>query len=399
MTTAGERLKTVRKRRDLTQRELADASGVSLSTLRRLEQGEQESSRMETWRKFAAALHVPTMTLVGQPDEEGAIPDTADRWDAVKKALNAPSGFREEEDEPPTPEGLTEALDALVPLYVGDRFSDLACVLPGLLRDVDALGPEGREVRVRLLQRVGWLMIQVREFGAAEDALHRSMDETRDRLQATETVNHLCWMLLRRGKLAEARELATKWADDAEPVRISRATPTELSLWGWMLLRVSAACVRDNRPGEAEHAMRLARAAGEAVGREYQIPQHLSGRTFGPLTVLLKTAENAQIIDRPDMVLRLGDKVQKITKAKSQRLRVRPTSNNWNRHLLDVADAHSKTGNYGMAVEKMQDILRRSPEWLPNQRFARDIVGRVIEERRTLTQDMRDLAISVRLPI
>ncbi|GAA0397031.1 helix-turn-helix transcriptional regulator [Streptomyces luteireticuli] len=399
MTSASDRLKSTRKRRDLTQRELAEASGVSLSLLRKIEQGERETARLETWRKLASALRVPTMSLVTDHEEEGAVEGTAETWAGVRKALNAPSGLREELDEPPTIEGMTSALDAMIPLFVGDRFAELATVLPPLIRDADALGPEGRDLRVRLLQRVGWLMIQVRQFQDAEDALNRAKDETRDRLHATETVNHLCWMMLRMGRLDEARELATVWADDAEPVRISRATPTELSLWGWMLLRLSAACVRDNRPGEAEDALRLARAAAEAVGREYQIPQHLSGRTFGPLTVLMKTAENAQIIDRPDVVLRLGAKVERITKSKSKRLRVRPTSNNWNRHLLDLADSHAKTGNYGQAVEKLTDILRRSPEWMPNQRFARDIVRRVIEERRTLTPEMHDLATAVRLPI
>ncbi|WP_280400087.1 helix-turn-helix domain-containing protein [Nocardia carnea] len=37
----GERLQNIRKRRGLTQRELAEAAGVSLSLIRKLEQGER----------------------------------------------------------------------------------------------------------------------------------------------------------------------------------------------------------------------------------------------------------------------------------------------------------------------------------------------------------------------
>lgn len=54
-------------------------------------------------------------------------------------------------------------------------------------------------------------------------------------------VSTQCWLLLRRGRLAAAQELATQWADEVEP-RISRATPAELSAWGWLLLAGLRCC-------------------------------------------------------------------------------------------------------------------------------------------------------------
>lgn len=48
------------------------------------------------------------------------------------------------------------------------------------------------------------------------------------------------------------------------------------------------------------------------------------------------------------------------------------------------------------------DILSRirvsAPQWLPHQRYARDIVGRIVEKRRTLTPEMRLIADAVGLP-
>ncbi|MBB5122755.1 DNA-binding protein [Streptomyces eurocidicus] len=399
MTSAGERIKAVRKLRGLTQRELAAASGVSISVLRRLEQDEQESARMETFRRLATALRVPTMRLVGDTAEGREAEEDPECWDSVKRALNAPPASRGESDDLPTVEGVTEALDAMYPLVVKDGYQELSILLPTLLRDADALGTEGRDVRVRLLQRVGWLMIHTRQFKAAEDALTRSLDEASDRLQAAVAIDYMCWLLMREGQLSRARELATQWADDLEPVRLTRATPTELSMWGVMLLRLSGAAVRDNRPGEAEDAMKYARAASEALGREWRFPQELSNSTFGPLTVLLKTAENAGVVGQPQSVLRIGSKVERLRKSKSPRFRERMTSSDWNRHVLDVADAHTRTGDYRQAVGLLTGINDSAPEWLPNQRFARDILGRMIEERRTLTPEMRDLAVAVRLPV
>ncbi|UQI48768.1 helix-turn-helix domain-containing protein [Streptomyces sp. HU2014] len=393
MSNAGKNLQTVRKRRGLSQRELADASGVSLSAIRKLEQGERPSARMETWRKLASTLKVPTMSLA-TPDTEGADGETVDRWEQVRKALDAPVGLTAEQDEPPTVDGVRESVDALTPLFRADQFGKLAVALPQIIRDADALGPAGRPVRVKLLQLTGWLLTQTRQFEAAQSALERSMDDVSDRLEATETANNLCWLLLRMGKLGEARELAIKWADDMEPRRITKATPTELCLWGWMLLRVSAAAVRDSRPGEAEDAMKFAHAASIALGREYAPPEH-SLRTFGPLTVLLKRGENAAVSDAPDKVLKFASLVPR----KGKRGGVRPTSNNWNRHLLDVSHAHARTGQYGDAVAQLREIHAASPEWLPNQRFARDILNEVIAGRRTLTTEMRDLAEAVRLPL
>ncbi|MGW7270782.1 helix-turn-helix domain-containing protein [Streptomyces sp. NPDC054864] len=390
-TSIGERLRELRKRRGLSQRELAQESGVSLSWIRKLEQGTETDTRLETARKLAHTLRVSTSHLVAESSEPGADTATVDRWAPVRRALETPARADGLEDAP-TVAGVKEALDAAMPLFKGDRFTELGTVLPRLLREADILAevdPDGRAVRVRLLQLTGWLMVQTRQFGAADLALDLALDMSADRLQGASTVNTMCWLLLRQGKLSEARELAVQWADDTEP-RMSRATPEELSTWGWLLLRVSAASVRDNRPGEARDALRLAHSAAVVLGREYQ-PREDFLRTFGPTTVALKRTENAGIVDRPDHVLDLAAKIPTDT--------LRPTSNNRNRHRLDVADAYAKTRQYAEAVGELNTIWHNSPEWLPTQRYARDILGRVIEKRRTLTPDMRVLADAIGVPM
>lgn len=385
-THIGSRLRDVRKRRGLTQRDIATASGVSLSLVRKLEQGEVQDTRMETARKLAAALRVPTTCLL-QRDAEPADTPTTDRWAPVRAALFAPPTQAPEEE--PTADGIADALTATDPLLAADRFTDIAVLLPGLLRDADALtDPEGRAARVRLLQLTGWLLTQTRQYEAAAVALDRASDDASDRLQDAATVNTRCWLLLRQGRLDEARTLATRWADDLEP-RMSRATPAELAAWGGMLLRVSAASVRDNRPGEAEDSLRLARSAAVALGREHRGADPV--RTFGPATVALKTAEAAAVTDRPDRVLSLAARIPTGG--------LRPTSSNRNRHLLDVASAHTTMRHYGEAVEVLSDVCRVAPEWLPQQRYARDILGRIIARRRTLTPQMRTLADAVGVPV
>ena len=286
-TDIGARLRDIRKRRGLSQRELSAASGVSISLIRKLEQGEVQDTRLETAHKLARSLRVPTTRLI-RCDGDQADAVTVDQWAPVRKALLEPARADQPGDAP-TVDGVRDSLKAAMPLFSGDQFAELAQLLPPLLRDADAVaetGTDGRAVRVGLLQLTGWLLTQTRQYDAAIEALERSLDDSTDRLQGAATVNTMCWLLLRRGKLKEARELAVRWADDCEP-RMSRATPAELSAWGWLLLRVSAATVRDNCPGEAEDALRLARSAAVALGREYA-PGADFLRTFGPVTVALK---------------------------------------------------------------------------------------------------------------
>lgn len=389
--TFGERLREVRKRRGLSQRELSERSGVSLSLIRKLEQGERDDTRLETARQLAATLKVPTTRLVTEHAETPADEETENRWASVRDALVAPATL-DGVFEPPTYEGVRDALQAAVPLFSGDRFTELETALPPLLRDVETLtelDPRGRVLRARLLELTGWLMTQTRQFGTAEMALERALDDATDRIQGAATVTTQCWLLLRRGRLAEARELAIRWADEIEP-RWSRATPAELSAWGWLLLRLSAAAVRDSRPGEAEDALRLASSAAVALGRECT-PEGDFLRTFGPVTVALKRTENAMVAGQPDTVLSLAAGIPVDT--------LKPTSNNRNRHLLDVASAQTRLRRYTDAIDTMQKVRDGSPQWLQNQRYARDILGQIVSRRRTLTTEMRDLAALVSLPV
>ncbi|MFF4002396.1 helix-turn-helix domain-containing protein [Streptomyces californicus] len=62
----GDRIRALREFRDITQDELARRSGVSVDTIRKLEQGVRESARINTLRNLARALDVQLERLVGQ---------------------------------------------------------------------------------------------------------------------------------------------------------------------------------------------------------------------------------------------------------------------------------------------------------------------------------------------
>ena len=387
MRTVGDRVRDVRKRRGLSQRELADLSGVSVSLIRKLEQGDHASARLETLHKLAVTLRVATTDLATGPDAAEPERQDVQLWAPVRRALH---GLTDDEPaEEPTIDGLKNALSAAVAAVLASRYTELQALLPALLRDADTLvaisvngiQAEARRLRSQVRQLTAYMMGQTWQFGAANDAITLAIDDASDELTAMSAFDWKCWTMIREGRLAETRDLASRWADDAEP-RISRATPEQLSAWGRFLILVSTAAVRDNRPGEATDCLKLARMAATGMGKD-AIPLSNPWQVFGPMTVSMVHAENAMIQDQPDVVLRLGAPLRGSSY---------PLPRNWNRHRLDVAHAYATMREYGEAVRVLQQVRRAAPEWLAQQRYARDILAQVIGHRRTLTADMRELA-------
>jgi transcriptional regulator with XRE-family HTH domain len=393
-STPGDRIQSVRKRRGLTQRELADRSGVSLAWVKKIEQGNANGIRMETLHKLAIALRVTTSSLAAGPDAEAPERVDVDLWEPVRRVLEGRT--EAEPDEEPTLNGLRRVFDDTVVHVLQSHYAEVREALPWLLRDADALvaaSANGTEIRARGLrsqarQLTAYMMGQTWQFTTAAEAAELASDDAGDEMTAMAAADWKCWIMIRQGKLAETRELATRLADDAEP-RISRATPDELAAWGRLLILVSSAAVRDNRPGEAADTLKLARVAAAASGRD-AIPGFNPWDVFGPVTVAMVQAENAMIQDRPDTTLAIGAQLHG---------EGFPVPRNWNRHRLDVARAHVALRQYGEAVDVLQGVRQAAPEWLVQQRYARDILAAVVDKRRTLTDEMRDLADAVRLPL
>ncbi|MEU6185944.1 hypothetical protein [Nocardia sp. NPDC047038] len=281
---------------------------------------------------------------------------------------------------------MNESLVEAVKLYHHNEYDELSRQLPRLILDGRAASPL---MRSRILQLVGSVLVQTRQLQPARTALEQSLrdaESTGNLLDSASAVITLCWLLLVERQFEQVRTLAVSWADRVEP-RLSVATTRELSTWGWLLLRGSAAAIRDNRPDEADEMMRLANAAAAAVKRDSG-NYHQYWTTFGPATVAMKRVENAIVDDRPDLALRLARDVPS---------GLRPTSDNRNRHLLDVAAAHSELRSYDTAFDVLVQLSREARPWLIEQRSAKDLLGRIITRRRTLTPEMRDLADLLRL--
>jgi transcriptional regulator with XRE-family HTH domain len=380
----GETLRSIRKRRGLTQHELARQAGVSVSLLRQLEQGIAQDTRLETARRFAVALRVPTTALVaGRDSADSAFPDVAEDWEPVRRALAGQTPAPERE---PTTARVREAIHALGPAMSSNRYDVLRDTLPVILADAEALGD--RQLVSQVLNTTGYLLTQTRQFATAEMTLTRAIDTAPDINIAAAAADTKLWLYLRQGQLSQARAFAARWSDETEP-RLSRATVLEVILWGRFLLGLTNAAVRDNRVGEAEDALNLASAAAARLGRE--VRRHDQSQcVFGPVSVAYIRAETHVISGEPDRALAVAETTPPKMPYPQLVSRLR--------HRLDVANAKAMLRQHSEAFEVMRDVRTRAPQWFEQQSYARDVLSKIIQKRRTLTPAMREMADFLRVP-
>lgn len=388
-----------------SQEDLAGASGLSLSTVRKVEQGGHVS--MDSLAALAGALGVATSALFATDAPKSVVgpQDEANRRNLaeLRRALMPPLGLSaplSEHTEAAEPSAIREAVQDSHALYQADRYRAVAKRLPPLLRGSEAAvsALEGEEqqhamiARAHALLLTGKYLTQVRQYDMAYYALAEAIRLARDtgqtQLAATGVVG-LGWLLLRQDRFDESEQLAAQTAAAVEP-RMSEATPAQLAVWGELWLRVAAAARRNGRKEEAKHARRMAATAGNALVREHtDFPTHWG--TFGPVTAAAKAVEDLALVGDARGVLRdfeAGPLSPKGTK-KLGRL----SHNNWSRHRLDVASAYSALGSHQDAMDELVHLRDTADVWLTHQPMARRVMEGVLKTRkRTLTEDMRSMA-------
>ncbi|CAM5363497.1 hypothetical protein GCM10010329_84910 [Streptomyces spiroverticillatus] len=399
-----QNVRKYRRATGFSQERLAEESGLSIGTIRKIEQG--GDVRTDTLHTLARALGVQTSALFATAAPEPVVGDEGNRRYLVelRKALMPPVGL----DAPVAALGQPTDLDELHSriadchtLYWADRYDSVARKLPGLLREseVTAANAEGDDdrrsaetARTHSLLLAGKYLTQVRQYNLAYHSLAEAIRlarETGQTLTAGTGIVGMCWLLLRQDRFDESEALATQTAEAMEP-RMSSATAGQLAVWGELWLRVASSAVRNNRPDVGIEARRMAGTASSALGREHNsFPNHWGG--FGPVTTAMKATEDLALIGDSHAVLRSAD--DGVLGSKALKSLGKPTAPNWGRHRLDVAQAHVRLGSHSDAMAELVGLRDTSGAWLRHQPLARYVMSDVLKSRkRTLTKEMRDMA-------
>jgi transcriptional regulator with XRE-family HTH domain len=398
-------VRTLRRTAGMTQEGLAEAAELSTSSVRKAEQGGDVS--MATIAALARGLGVDTSALFASeaprpvvgPEDESNRRSLAE----LRRALMPPLGLTMPTAAPgeaQDPHAVQRGVADGHALYQADKYDAVARTLPALLRGSEAAVAilEGDErvqaqtARAHALLLTGKYLTQVRQYDMAYYALTegiRLAQATGQTQLAATGVNGLCWLLLRQDRFDESEQLAAETAELIEP-RMSTATPDQLAIWGELWLRVAAASRRNGRDDVTRQARRMAATAGRALDREHtNFPAHWSA--FGPVTVSAKAVEDMALDGNARSVVNsvTTDKGLKHASDAPGLL----STNNWGRHRLDVAGAYVKLGSHQDAMDVLVSVKDKAETWITHQPLARRTMKSILKTRkRTLTQDMRDMA-------
>lgn len=404
VTALAHNVRKYRRAAGLSQETLAEEAGLSIGTVRKVEQG--GDVRTDTLHTIARALGVQTSDLFVTDVPDPVVGDEGTRRSLIelRMALMPPVGLAAPlvaAGQPTDLEELHRRIADCHALYWADRYDAVAHKLPALLREseVTAGSVEGEEdkrsasaARTYALLLAGKYLTQVRQFDLAYHALAEAIRLARqsgETLTAGTGVVGMCWLLVRQDRFDDCEALARQTAESLEP-RLSAATPRQLAVWGELWLRVASSAARNNRPDAAAEARRMAGIAASGLTREHAgFPHHWGG--FGPVTTEMKVTEDLALVGDWRGVLRRAD--EGVLSGQALQRLGKPTSPDWGRHRLDIAQAHARLGSHGDAMAELVGLRHTSGRWLRHQPLARYVMGDVLRSRkRTLTKEMREMA-------
>jgi transcriptional regulator with XRE-family HTH domain len=397
----GDNLARIRRRRGLTQEQLAERASVSVSVIRKLERGDRDSASLPTLRKLAGGLGVTTVELfapIPRFDERVDVDDRADMF-AIRRALQpartlaGPSVPALADDgEAPTLEALRGTVREVNGMFRDSDYAGAIAAIPTALahgrRTVEAM--EGDEQFTawaqvaQAYQTAAMVLIQLRREDLAWTALGLAMDAGRaagDEVLVAAAVCTENWLLTRQGRFDEAESAALHSAESIEP-SLTRSPLAQVAVFGWLNLGAAAAATRNNRPEVAADALRRARAAAY-VAAPFEAPDVAHWTALSPPVVAVREVELAMVTGDVDTAMRSARDVPDD---------MRPAVTH-QRFRLDVAAAHAERREYDDALAVLLHLRQAVPGWLRYQRYARSIADRLLHARpRSIPAELRELA-------
>ncbi|ADD43894.1 helix-turn-helix domain-containing protein [Stackebrandtia nassauensis] len=377
-TTPGKVIRGGRQRRRMTQAALAESAGVSIDLVRKLEQGQRNSARIDSLMAIANALDMPVGDLIGKPRGLTVGAENGE----VLHLRRAILGITPHSGEPPSLADLRAQLGELWDMYWHGRYAVLARSLPGHITAARALahsasGTVARHAHTGIaeaLQLTASLLTHLAHEDLAQLALTHATaaaDAADDPLLVASMQATRTWVLTRQGLWSEAETIAATTADEVEP-KLSTGTVDQLAVWGELLRYTALSLTRAGRHTEATDAQQLLDAAAARMGSDRA--SKYTGIAFGPTVAAMRAVDAAVAADKPRHAL---DLARRVTTPDA----VPPAMHA--RYLLTVAYAQTLDWRNTDAVNTIRHAESITPELLPHQTLARVLVAELLPRRRT----------------
>ncbi|MGW1223720.1 helix-turn-helix domain-containing protein, partial [Streptomyces californicus] len=260
----GQRIREVRKTRQLTVRQLAEKLSVSTSLLEKFESGDRSPSS-GTIARIAKALSVGPDRLTGQPFAGEA--ETEDQFQAVIPELRRILLTYDNPDDlltAPRPLAVLAAeMDHVAQLRQDGQYASLGPLLPGLLAELThaahtARGEEqqraywwlarGYRATNSLAHKLGYHDLSL----TAVERVHWAADRSGDPLMQVTAAYLRSGAMIRMGAYGSARRVLEALEQEIERLAPEASlSEAQLAVQGAILLKLAILEARDGRPERA----------------------------------------------------------------------------------------------------------------------------------------------------
>jgi transcriptional regulator with XRE-family HTH domain/tetratricopeptide (TPR) repeat protein len=389
----GRKIAAERRRRGLSQPELARLIGRSVAWVSQVERGVRKVDRMSVLETVAVALDVPLAELAAEAPVVAAVTEEPPGAGGLRLVLSGAYALRAMLDgrRPPAVGTLRTKSRKAWELTHAGRYTELTDLLRGLIPDLETAAralPEAQrgdvfQLMASTYQACSAALDKLREPEAAWIAADRAMasaERAGNPMLVAAGAFRLVFVFLTAHHYGQAEETARTTAD-ALQARADQGEPEAISLWGALTLQRAVIASRVNDPdaayGHLEQAAEIAGRLGE--GRNDYNTE------FGPANVGLYEIAVAVELGDAGRALRTAAAVDTTGLSAERRARM----------LIDVARAHAQRRQ----VTEAAAALRQAEEITPEQVREHELVYQLVSDLLTMQDppsgELRELAVRV----
>jgi transcriptional regulator with XRE-family HTH domain len=386
----GRKIAAERRRRGLSQPELARMVDRSVAWVSQVERGARKVDRMSVLEALATALDVPLADLAAEAPVVAAIAEEPPGASGLRLVLSGAYALRAMLNGRRTPavNTLRTRVRKAWELTHAGHYTELTELLRGLVPDLETAArtvPEDARAEVLELMAAAYqacsaALAKLGEPEAAWIAADRAMaaaEKAGNPLLVAAGAYRLVFVFINARHYDQAEETARTTAEALQPMA-EQDDPQAMSLWGGLTLQRAIIAARVNDPdlaySQLERASQVAGRLGEGHN-EYNTE-------FGPANVRLYEIAVAVELGDAGRALRAAQAVDVSGLSAERRARM----------LIDVARAHAQRRQVGEVVAALLQAEAITPEQVRGHALVRQLVSDLLTMQDRPGAELRDLA-------
>ena len=390
----GRKIAAERRRRGLSQPELARMIGRSVAWVSQVERGVRKVDRMSVLEVVAAALDVPLSELAAEAPVVAAVNEEQPDAAGLRLILSGAYALRAMlgTQRAPALSTLRSRTRKAWDLTHRSRYSELTDLLRDLVPDLetatrslpDSQHSEVSELMASAYQSCSGALAKLGESEAAWIAADRAMaaaERAENPMLVAAGAFRLVFVFMTARYYDQAEETA-RTAAEALSQRVSGSDPQAMSLRGALTLQRSITAARRNDAEAAYRHLEEARQIAARLGdgrNDY-------GTEFGPANVSVHEISVAVELGDAGRALRAAATVDATCLSAERQARM----------LIDVARAHAQRRQVNEAVAALRQADQITPEQVRGHEQVRQLVSDLFAMQDPPSGDLRDLARHLR---